>query len=51
MQNGLKVENLGINDSADEITENIAWLNFWIDYKETGNEKSYKRRFSKGGRK
>ncbi len=44
MQNGLKVENLGINDSADEITENIAWLYFWIDTKEASGEKAKRRR-------
>ncbi len=37
-----KLENLDVNSSADEIAEYIDRLNFWIDTKETSDDKAIK---------
>ncbi len=40
-----KLENLDVNSSADEITEYIDRFNFWIDTKETSDDKAIKGAF------
>ncbi len=39
------MENLDVNSSADEITEYIDRFNFWIDTKETSDDKAIKGAF------
>ncbi len=40
-----KLENLDVNSSADEIAEYKDRFNFWIDTKETGDDKAIKGAF------
>ncbi len=40
-----KLENLDVNSSADEIAEYIDRFNFWIDTKETSDDKANKGAF------
>ncbi len=40
-----KLENLDVNSSADEIAEYINRFNFWIDTKETSDDKAIKGAF------
>ncbi len=40
-----KLENLDVNSSADEIVEYIDRFNFWIDTKETSDNKAIKGAF------
>ncbi len=37
-----KLDNLDVNSSADEIAEYIDRFNFWIDTKETSDDKAFK---------
>ncbi len=40
-----KLENFGVNSSADEIVEDIDRFIFWIDTKETSDDKAIKGAF------
>ncbi len=40
-----KLENLDVNSSADEIVEYTDRVNFWIDTKETSDDKAIKGAF------
>ncbi len=46
-----KFENLAVNSSADEIAEYIDRFNFWIDTKETSDDKAIKGAFLTAVRK
>ncbi len=41
----LKLENLDVNSSADEIGEYVDRFNFWIDTRETSDDKAIKGAF------